>query len=182
MTAWAARCATRNWCPSCATGRRVIWVRWRYAPAWCCTPWRRTRHCKTTCALACRFLRLTGCWTNFCARTALSLPTAAALQHTTLAGVDIPAGTVVHVNWTAANRDPRTFSHPDGFGPEENAPANIVYGAGPHACPGRALSTLELRVFTQELLNATTRLSLGGETERELPPGGGYARVPLRLE
>ncbi|WP_135228605.1 cytochrome P450 [Deinococcus fonticola] len=105
-----------------------------------------------------------------------------ATQHTTLAGVDIPAGTVVHVNWTAANRDPRTFSHPDGFGPEENAPANIVYGAGPHACPGRALSTLELRVFTQELLNATTRLSLGGETERELPPGGGYARVPLRLE
>ncbi|RJF69174.1 cytochrome P450 [Deinococcus cavernae] len=105
-----------------------------------------------------------------------------ATQHTTLAGVDIPTGTIVHVNWTAANRDPRTVSHPDGFGPEENAPANIVYGAGPHACPGRALSTLELRVFTQELLNATTRLSLAGETERELPPGGGYARVPLRLE
>lgn len=100
---------------------------------------------------------------------------------TALGGVPVPAGTVVHVNWTAANRDPRVFPDPDAFDPHAHAAANVVYGAGPHACPGRALSTLELRVFTQELLHATRTLSLAAPATREQAPGGGYATLPLTL-
>lgn len=101
---------------------------------------------------------------------------------TDLAGVTLEAGDVVQVNWTAANRDPRQFSEPDKFDPEWNSSANLVYGTGPHACPGRALSTLELRVFIEELLKVTSGISLAGSSERELFPAGGYAVLPITLE
>lgn len=99
-----------------------------------------------------------------------------------IGGLHVPAGQVIHLNWTAANRDPRAFSSPEAFDPLSHAAANLVYGAGPHACPGRSLSTLELRVFTRELLRRTRRVALAGTPERERPPGGGYATVPLCLE
>lgn len=102
-------------------------------------------------------------------------------QATELGGVALQEGDVVQVNWTAANRDPRVFAQPNHFDPHGHAANNLVYGLGPHACPGRLLSTLELRVFAEELLRATTRLELAGQTTREAAPGGGYATVPLTL-
>lgn len=104
-----------------------------------------------------------------------------ALRDTRLGGVAVARGEVVQVNWTAANRDPRVFADPDAFCPAKHAPDNLVYGLGPHACPGRALSTLELRVFTEELLRATHSVSWAAASTRELPPGGGYATVVVRL-
>ncbi len=96
----------------------------------------------------------------------------------TIAGQDIPAGALLHIQWTAANRDPRAFGDPDAYNPEGNAARNLVYGAGPHVCPGRTLSTLELRAALVALLRGG-ELTLVGHATREESPAGGYAAVPV---
>ena len=100
-----------------------------------------------------------------------------------LGGRTIPAGDRVILSWTAANRDPRVFGDPDEFRPEENAPKNLVFGIGPHVCPGRALTLMELRVAVVELLASTERLlpSPGEPPVRERPPVSGWAQVPVVL-
>lgn len=99
-----------------------------------------------------------------------------------MGGHTIPAGDRVILNWTSANRDPLVFGDPDEFRPEANADANLVFGVGPHACPGRALTLLELRVAVVELLARTERLLPADEVPvRERPPASGWARVPVVL-
>ena len=87
------------------------------------------------------------------------------------------------MHWTSANRDAAVFSDPDAFDPAANAEHNLVYGIGPHVCPGRPLATLELRVAVQEALAATEWIDWapGEQAEREVAPVGGYARVPVVL-
>ena len=97
-----------------------------------------------------------------------------------LDGVELPEGQKVRIHWTAANRDPDTFGDVDGFAPEANAPQNLVWGAGPHACPGKDLSVIELQAFTEELC-AAVELSRAGDGEREIHPVGGWASLPVRL-
>lgn len=97
-----------------------------------------------------------------------------------LDGVELPEGQKVRIHWTAANRDPETFPDVDGFDPDANAKDNLVWGAGPHACPGKELSVIELQAFTEELC-AAADLSRAGDGEREVHPVGGWASLPVRL-
>lgn len=101
----------------------------------------------------------------------------------TLGGETIGAGEQVLLNWTAANRDPLVFGDPDRYDPEVNAASNLVFGIGPHVCPGRTLTLMELRVVLEELLGRTSLVSLATDRPavRETPPMGGWARVPVVL-
>jgi cytochrome P450 len=97
-------------------------------------------------------------------------------------GCRVSAGDVVVLDWRAANRDPAAFENPDAHRPEAHAAANLVYGTGPHVCPGRGLSTLELRVLVRELLAAgTLELDVRHPATREEPPVAGFRTVPVRL-
>jgi len=99
-----------------------------------------------------------------------------------IGGRAIPAGDRVLLNWTAANRDRLVFGDPDQFRPDQNAPQNLVFGTGPHVCPGRALTLMELRVALTELLARTERLLPADEAPvRERPPVSGWARLPIVL-
>jgi cytochrome P450 len=100
-----------------------------------------------------------------------------------LGGETIPAGGRVLVNWTAANRDPLVFGDPDAYDPVGHAAANLVFGIGPHVCPGRDLTLMELRVVTEELLARTAWIEPAPDRPavRETPPVGGWARVPVVL-
>jgi cytochrome P450 len=102
---------------------------------------------------------------------------------TELAGWTLPAGTPVALNWTAANRDERVFGDPDDYRPADNRTANLVYGAGPHVCPGRLLSTLQIRGALAALLRATTEIGHDPDRPptRELFPSRGYDTVPVVL-
>jgi cytochrome P450 len=59
----------------------------------------------------------------------------------TVAGVDIPAGSLVHVLLGSANRDEEVFEAPDEFrlGRSDHE-KHLAFGGGPHFCPGAALS------------------------------------------
>lgn len=93
----------------------------------------------------------------------------------------IPAGATVIINWMAANRDPRRFPSPDAFSPATNAPHNLVYGVGPHVCPGRELATVQLREGLAALLRASNEMNLIGGPSRSRTPTGGYDRVCITL-
>lgn len=99
-----------------------------------------------------------------------------------IAGTDLPEGAVVKLHWMSANRDNTVFADPDRFDPAGNAEHNIVYGIGPHVCPGRGLATMELRILLQELLSQRRiQRAPSQEWEREVTPVGGYHRVPVVL-
>ena len=104
-----------------------------------------------------------------------------ATRDTTVGGQPIAAGERVVLNWTAANRDPAVFGDPDRYDPVGNAPHNLVYGIGPHVCPGRPLATLELRLLVRALLAAARLEPSERPAERELPPLGGFSEVQVRL-
>jgi cytochrome P450 len=72
-----------------------------------------------------------------------------------LAGVVIPAGTIVLSNSAAANRDPAIYDDPDRFNiTRKGLPPILAFGAGVHYCLGANLARLEIA----EALKAVTRL------------------------
>jgi cytochrome P450 len=76
-----------------------------------------------------------------------------ALRDTKLAGVDIPAGSILMAMNGAANRDPRVFTDGDRFDARRaNARRNIAFGHGEHFCPGASLARTEARISFERLL------------------------------
>jgi cytochrome P450 len=76
-----------------------------------------------------------------------------AVRSTTLAGVDIPAGTVVMISPGAANRDPEKFECPNEFRLErKNVREHVAFARGAHSCPGAPLARVEGRVSLERIL------------------------------
>lgn len=76
-----------------------------------------------------------------------------------IAGVMIPAGTLVIANTAAANRDPAVYDDPDRlYITRQGAAAMQTFGAGMHYCLGANLARLELAealaVMTRRMPNA----------------------------
>jgi cytochrome P450 len=68
-----------------------------------------------------------------------------AIDDVELAGLMIPAGTLVIANTGAANRDPAVYDDPDRLDiTREGAPAMQTFGAGEHYCLGANLARREL--------------------------------------
>ncbi len=95
-----------------------------------------------------------------------------------IGGCPIAAGQVVVLDWREANTDPDVFG--TGFDPEAHAADNLVYGTGPHVCPGRPLAARELRVLVRAVLAAGI-LTPAGAPVREEAPVAGYRTVPVRI-
>jgi cytochrome P450 len=77
-----------------------------------------------------------------------------AIEDVELAGVIIPAGTLVIANNGAANRDPAVYNDPDRLDiTRQGAPAVQTFGAGTHYCLGANLARCELA----EALTVMTR-------------------------
>ncbi len=83
---------------------------------------------------------------------------------TTVAGVDIAAGTPVMLLNGAANRDPRHFDAPAEFQLDRpNAKAHIAFGRGVHSCPGGPLARAEGRVSIERILDRMRNIRLSEE-------------------
>jgi cytochrome P450 len=75
-------------------------------------------------------------------------------RDTELAGVSIPAGSVVQASLGAANRDPERFPEPDRVRLDRRA-SHLSFGTGRHRCPGARLARAEATAAIRALLDVT---------------------------
>ena len=98
-----------------------------------------------------------------------------------IGGRDLPAGSRVTLNWLSANRDEAAFADALAYRPQRDQSANLVYGAGIHACPGAPLARLELRLLMEELLSGTADIALDAADPEPCAfaqyPVAGYRKV-----
>ena len=84
-----------------------------------------------------------------------------ARRRTTVAGVDVPAGSSMLLLPGAANRDPRKFTDPATFDPtRENANLHVAFGHGIHHCAGAHLARAEARVTLNRLFDRTETITI----------------------
>jgi cytochrome P450 len=102
-------------------------------------------------------------------------------EDTVLAGVHIPAGSIVQVMAGAANRDPRVFSDPDRYDVRRpNANRHFAFSQGPHICIGQHLARIEMTRALTALLDKLTNLRL----DPDMPAPrikGAVLRVPHHI-
>ena len=97
-----------------------------------------------------------------------------ALRDIQIAGVAVPAGSILMMMNAAAGRDPRVFEDGDRFDAKRpNARRNIAFGHGEHFCPGAGLARAEARISFERLL---ARLD-----DLQLVDPGGLSYVPSFL-
>ena len=93
-----------------------------------------------------------------------------ARRSTSIAGVEVAAGTPVMLLNGAANRDPGRFECPAEFRVDRtNASAHIAFGRGAHSCPGGPLARAEGRVSLERILDRMGDIRLS--EEHHGPPG-----------
>ena len=84
-----------------------------------------------------------------------------ALKDTEVAGVDVPAGSVMTACLVGANRDPAHFDEPDNFNADRpHARDHMAFSKGLHACPGAPLGRMESRIALEKLLERTSEFHL----------------------
>jgi cytochrome P450 len=101
-----------------------------------------------------------------------------ATKTSTVAGVEIYAGSDVYLSWAAANRDPTLFADPLEFRLDRRSNPHLSFGAGIHACPGTALAQMELRVLLEELLRRLPDLRVETRNPAYQFGGGDYVFIP----
>jgi cytochrome P450 len=109
-----------------------------------------------------------------------------ALTTAELAGVQIPAGSMVFGLIGAANRDPAQVEEPEAFDVTRSQVASLSFGAGPHYCLGAYLARLQGEVLFPRLLRAFPGLRLAGDADPPVfrSPGStlrGLDRLPVHL-
>ncbi len=99
---------------------------------------------------------------------------------TTLGGFDVPAGSVVHACFGAANRDPSRWDRPDEFDPGRPMQAHLGFGGGPHICLGMHVARAEMQTAIAALLARLPNLRSDpdAETPRII---GMYERGPTSV-
>jgi cytochrome P450 len=105
-----------------------------------------------------------------------------AASETTLGGVDIAAGTYVHICIGAANRDPDQFPDPDRLDIRRQPNRHLAFATGIHACAGMSLARMEAQVAIGRLLQRFARIERSGQFVR----GGrarfrGFSSYPVRV-
>ncbi|SDZ04997.1 hypothetical protein SAMN05444004_105181 [Jannaschia faecimaris] len=70
----------------------------------------------------------------------------------TLHGLDIPAGTDLHLCIGAANRDPAVFDSPDTMRLDRGASRHLAFAAGAHVCIGLTLARMEGHIALEGVL------------------------------
>lgn len=93
-------------------------------------------------------------------------------RDTELSGVAIPADSLVHLRFAAANRDPRHFPEPDRLDVHRaNATTQLAFSQGAHVCLGAPLARQEMRLAFRILLERLEgfRFAKGATDLRHVP-------------
>jgi len=92
---------------------------------------------------------------------------------TTISGYSLPANTLVLANFSACHRNPKHFSDPDRFNPENfledgklitDKEGFLPYGIGPRICPGAELADMQLFLMMSNLMTVYSLAMPEGDT------------------
>ncbi|MEM8925511.1 MAG: cytochrome P450 [Actinomycetota bacterium] len=98
----------------------------------------------------------------------------------TIGDARIPAGDLVRVSLTGANRDPRIFAEPDRFDPHRSyGGRHLSFVPGPHACIGAHLARAATTAAVRAVLDGLPDLAIDGDASS--PPSGAIFRKPPAL-
>jgi len=101
---------------------------------------------------------------------------------TTLAGVELEAGSVVHTCLASANRDPRRWERPDEFDPGRPLQTHLGFGSGPHICLGMHVARAEMTTAVAAVLDRLPNLRLDPDAPAPRITGmyeRGYDAIPV---
>lgn len=87
------------------------------------------------------------------------------MADTELGGVEIPAGSVVHLGIGAANRDPARWDRPDEYDITRKFKPSLGFGQGAHICLGMHVARAEMTIAIAALLDRLPNLRLDPEAE-----------------
>lgn len=110
----------------------------------------------------------------------VAVQTRLATRDTELAGVPIPAGSLINVLAGAANRDPKIWDNPDAFDIFRPRKPHFSFARGPHMCVGQHLARVEMSRALNALLDYIPDLALNPD----MPPPqikGSMMRVPEHI-
>lgn len=90
---------------------------------------------------------------------------------TVLGGYTIPAGQLVVLVFSSANRDEAEFADGEDFDPERpNAKSHLAFGQGIHSCLGAALARLQARIALEEIATRFSTVTLADDNDNEYEP------------
>jgi cytochrome P450 len=97
-------------------------------------------------------------------------------------GVEVPAGSTLHLRWGAANVDPDEFEDPRELKLDRKAVTrHLAFSAGPRVCPGAGLSRLEQIIAWNHLLDRLDGIAYADGNTFLHQPGIMLGTLELRL-
>ena len=100
----------------------------------------------------------------------------------TLHGLEVAAGTDLHLCIGAANRDAAVFDAADDLRLDRGPPRHLAFAAGPHVCVGLTLARMEGRVALGRFLARFPRYRIAGTRRGRRVRFRGFERVEARLD
>jgi cytochrome P450 len=100
------------------------------------------------------------------------LSTRYTIQDEEFQGVKVPKGSIVHMRWAAANRDPSAYECPnDVVLDRKGITRHLTFSQGPRSCPGSGLSRLEQTIAWNRLLDRIDSLDYAPNNNFNHQPG-----------
>ena len=97
-------------------------------------------------------------------------------------GVDVPAGSLLHLRWAAANVDPDEWECPFELNIARKAVTrHLAFSQGPRVCPGAGISRHEQQIAWNRLLDRLDGLEYGAFNTFEHQPGIMLGTLSLNL-
>ena len=89
-----------------------------------------------------------------------------------ISGTEVPADSILHVRYGAANRDERVFVRGDDFDiARDNANKHLGFSRGPHFCVGQPLAVQELMIAFDRILDRLDDIAVAPGATLERAPG-----------
>ena len=99
-----------------------------------------------------------------------------------LQGVEVPAGSLLHLRFGAANVDAEEFDCPFDLDLDRTAVSrHLTFSAGPRVCPGATLSRLEQQIAWGVLLDRLESIEYGNDNDWLHQPGIMLGTLNLHL-
>ncbi|MGA0195641.1 MAG: cytochrome P450, partial [Ilumatobacteraceae bacterium] len=97
-------------------------------------------------------------------------------------GVDVPAGSLLHLRYAAGNVDPDEFECPYDLDLERDGlTRHLAFSAGPRVCPGANLSRIEQQIAWSVLLDRLESVEYGEGNDWLHQPGIMLGTLKLNL-